>query len=85
MAANLIAALCLLIAQTSVPSVVKVADSATPIPGGRGVFKSFGVPSLSGDSVAFYARGGDDQEGLYFARGASCPSSPISRRRGRVV
>ena len=47
---------------------IKIADTATAIPGGSGTFTAFtGNPSLSGDSVAFLGSGLGGQQGVYGA------------------
>lgn len=44
---------------------VKIADTATRIPGGTGRFVQFGIPSIGGGTVAFYADGPGGQAGVY--------------------
>jgi hypothetical protein len=53
-------------------SLKRVADLTTSIPGGTGSFTGFSeFPALSGNNVAFLARGNAGQEGVYlFADGA---------------
>ena len=51
---------------------IKIADTATPIPGGTGAFTGFASqPSLSGNNVAFIGAGASGQEGIYRATGGS--------------
>jgi hypothetical protein len=45
-------------------SLVRVADTSTPIPSGTGAFSNFGQPSISGGVLAFQGVGAS-QEGIY--------------------
>ena len=45
-------------------SLVRVADTSTPIPSGTGAFSTFGQPSISGGVLAFQGVGAS-QEGIY--------------------
>ncbi len=50
---------------------VRVADTATAIPGGTGNFTSFGGVSLSATDVAFLGTGASGQQGIYDMTGGS--------------
>ncbi len=50
---------------------VKIADTATAIPGGTGNFTSFGDVSISATDVAFLGFGANGQEGIYDMTGGS--------------
>jgi hypothetical protein len=52
-----------------------LADTATAIPGGAGLFTGFLAPGISGDWVAFTAAGTDGQQGVY-ACDAMLPTDP---------
>ena len=60
-------------------TLVKVADSTTPIPGGMGMFSDFQAVSLSGDVVAVAATGPGGQMGIYVSAPANSvfPGTPF--------
>ena len=49
----------------------RIADTATAIPGGTGLFTSFGDVSLSSTDVAFLGFGASGQEGIYDMTGGT--------------
>ena len=56
---------------------VVVANTSTAIPGGSGNFTSFGIPTLSGTTVAFDASG-SGQTGIYFKESGMALTELIS-------
>jgi T5SS/PEP-CTERM-associated repeat protein len=50
---------------------VRIADTATAIPGGTGNFTGFGDVSLSATDVAFFAMGASGQQGIYDMTGGA--------------
>ena len=62
------------LAPPQVGTPLRIADTATPIPGGTGTFTSFGSdqahpidPAISGDRLAFVGSGSGGQQGIYGA------------------
>ena len=53
------------------PVLVKIADTATAIPGGTGNFLDFGDVSIDGTKVAFLGFGANGQQGIYDLKGGS--------------
>jgi len=50
---------------------IKIADTATAIPGGTGNFTGFGNVSISATDVAFLGLGANGQQGIYDLTGGS--------------
>ena len=65
---------------------IRIADTATPIPGGTGNFTSFLrrgppiAPAIDGTSVAFFGAGSGGQQGIYVSVSARRSGSPTPRR-----
>jgi hypothetical protein len=57
------------VSQTGPP--IKIADTATGIPGGTGSFTGFGAVSISATDVAFLGLGANGQQGIYDMTGGS--------------
>jgi len=58
---------------------IKVADTATAIPGGSGNFTAFPAgPSISGNHAAFAGSGSSGQQGIYFADDVLANGAPIT-------
>jgi hypothetical protein len=62
-------------------TLAKVADTATAIPGGMGMFMDFQAVSLSGDVVAFAATGPSGQMGIY----VNFPTGPVGSFSGEPL
>jgi hypothetical protein len=67
-------------------TITRLADAATPIPGGTGNFTTFGAfPSLSGGTGAFRGQGSASQEGIYTAIGGTPPSVTLVADKNTAV